>query len=65
MPPIHGSVSDKRFVSLHTQCNLHNVTPSEVVSGVVEQALDDQVFFMNVVNRIKDNKKQMENLPSR
>ena len=60
MPPIHGSLSDKRFVSLHTQCDLHKVTPSELVSALVESALDDQVFFMNVVNGIK-NKKTKEN----
>lgn len=61
MPPIHGSLSDKRFVSLHTQCDLHNVTPSELVSGLVESAMDDQTFFMTVVNRIKNSKTKKEN----
>lgn len=60
MPPIHGSLSDKRFVSLHTQCDLHNVSASELISAIVENAMDDQSFFMNVVNGIK-NKKTKEN----
>lgn len=61
MPPIHGSLSDKRFVSLHTQCDLHSVTPSELVSALVESAMDDQSFFITVVNRIKNNKTKKEN----
>ena len=57
MPAIHGSLTDKKFLNFLKQCELHNVEPKEFVSTVVDAAMDDQVFFMNTVNRIKNAKK--------
>lgn len=60
MPAIHGSLNDKRFVNFHKLCELHNVEPRDMVSAIAENAMDDQAFFMNAVNRIKNNNERRE-----
>ena len=56
MPPIHGSLSNKRFVAFQNQCELHGVEPKDMVSTIAENAMDDQVFFMNAVQKVKATK---------
>lgn len=56
MPPIHGSLSNERFMAFGNLCALHGVKASNVVSTIVEKAMDDQVFFMNAVQKVKATK---------
>jgi hypothetical protein len=59
MPAIHGNLSDKRFVAFHNQCNLYGVEASGLVSTLAELAMDDQEILRSAVNRIKNNKKEV------
>jgi hypothetical protein len=58
MPPIHGSLSNERFLAFGNLCNLHGVKSSDLVSIIAENAMDDQVFFMNAVQKVKTTKKE-------